>query len=89
MHPDGKLDFYFTWRDTKSSIYGYYLIITETWTDSEGVIWYKGTYGTRDTDYVLGFINASRNTWGWCRDPDTYPSEWNEGLDHFIYYHQK
>jgi hypothetical protein len=85
VDPTGILLFYPPKRDTKPSRIGY-LTITETWTDSEGVIWYKGIYGI---NYVLGFINESKNTWGWCRHRHAYPIEWNASEGHYIYYRQE
>jgi hypothetical protein len=86
VHPDGELECYFLIRSKKPYRKGYDLTITETWTDSEGVIWYKGEHGTH---YVLGFINNSEHAWGWCRDAHTYPREWAERLNYYIYHRQE
>jgi beta-lactamase regulating signal transducer with metallopeptidase domain len=83
--PDGKWECYHLITDTNPSRQGYYLTVTETWTDSEGVIWCKTTEEAGATRYQLHKISDSGNIWEVCDGPDTYPAEVDKTLPNYMY----
>jgi len=90
IYPDGKTECYQLATDTHpwrqgyyGTIQGYYGTITETWTDSEGVIWCKSTMEAGATRYQLNKISG--NTWEFCDGPDTYPNEVDISLANYMY----
>ena len=86
IYPDGKFEFYLLTTDTNPNRQGYYLTITEVWTDSEGIIWCKTTEEIGDTRYQLHKISDSGNIWETLCDPDTYPAEMDKTLRKSLYY---
>jgi beta-lactamase regulating signal transducer with metallopeptidase domain len=84
--PDGKWECYHLITDTSPSRQGYYLTVTETWTDSEGAIWCKTTEEAGATRYQLHKISDSGNTWEVCDGPDTYPVEVDKSLPNYMYF---
>jgi beta-lactamase regulating signal transducer with metallopeptidase domain len=85
IYPDGKWECYHLTTDTNPSRQGYYLPVTEAWTDSEGVIWGKSTEEAGATRYQLHRISDSGNTWEVCDGPDTYPTEMDKSLTNYMY----
>jgi beta-lactamase regulating signal transducer with metallopeptidase domain len=85
IYPDGKWECYHLTTDTNPSRQGYYLTITEAWTDSEGVMWAKSTEEAGATRYQLSRVSESGNTWEFCDGPDTYPTEVDKSLAHYMY----
>jgi hypothetical protein len=77
VYPDGKHEYYPLTTDTNPTRQGYFLTITEAWTDSAGVIWYKAIFKGPGTFYVLGKISDSGNTWEWISDGIEKPTEWD------------
>jgi hypothetical protein len=71
VYPDGKFEYYPLITDKNPSRQGYYLIITEAWIDSEGVMWGKSRGVMR---YQLNKISESGNTWEFCECTDKYPT---------------
>jgi len=84
--PDGKWICYGLKTDTNPYRQGYYLTVTETWTDSEGVIWCKSTAEEGATRYQLHKISDSGKTWEFCDGPDTYPAEMDKSLPNYMYF---
>jgi beta-lactamase regulating signal transducer with metallopeptidase domain len=83
--PDGKWECYHLITDTNPSRQGYYGTVTETWTDSEGVIWCKSKMEAGATRYQLHKISDSGNTWEICDGPDTYPAEMDKTQPNYMY----
>ena len=77
IYPDGKHEYYPLTTDTNPIWQGYFFTITEAWTDSEGVIWYKAIFKNGDTLYVLGKINESEKTLEMIGDGVNDPTEWD------------
>jgi hypothetical protein len=86
IYPDGKHEYYPLTTDTNPTRQGYFLTITETWTDSEGVIWYKSILERDETVYVLGKISNSGNKWEWIGDGIEIPIEWDTSKTRYVYY---
>ena len=86
IRPDGKWECYQLTTDTNPSRQGYYLTVTETWTDSDGNVWCKTTEEIGDTRYQLHKISDSGNTWEFLDAPDTYPSEMDKYNGNYMYY---
>ena len=84
--PDGKWECYQLTTDKNPYRQGYYLTVTEAWTDSEGIIWCKTTEEIGDTRYQLHKISDSGNIWETLCDPDTYPAEMDKTLRKSLYY---
>ena len=85
IYPDGKWECYHLTTDTNPSRQGYYLNVTEAWTDSEGIIWCKTTEEAGATRYQLHKISDSGNTGKFCDGPDTYPTEMDKSLPNYMY----
>ena len=85
IYPDGKWECYQLATDTKPSRQGYYMTVTETWTDSEGVVWCKSTSEEGATRYQLHKISDSGNIWEVCDGPDTYSVEVDKTLPNYMY----
>jgi len=85
VYPNGKLECYHLTTDTNPSRQGYYFTVTETWTDSEEVIWCKSTVEAGATRYQLHKISNSGNIWECCDGPDTYPAEVDKTLKNYMY----
>ena len=86
VYPNGKLECYHLTTDTNPSRQGYYFTVTETWTDSEEVIWCKSTVEAGATRYQLHKISNSGNIWECCDGPDTYPAEVDKTLKNYMYF---
>jgi beta-lactamase regulating signal transducer with metallopeptidase domain len=86
IYPDGKWECYQLTTDTDPSRQGYYFSVTETWTDSEGVIWCKTTENIGATVYQLHKISDSGNAWETVSDPDTYPTDVDKSLRTSMYF---
>jgi hypothetical protein len=86
IYPDGKFENYPLITDKIPKREGYYITITETWIDSEGVIWYKAKRTIPYELYDLGMINESGNSWEFISNPDTYPTEWDTSATRYPKY---
>jgi beta-lactamase regulating signal transducer with metallopeptidase domain len=86
VYSDGKWECYTLTTDTNPSRKGYYLTITEAWTDSEGVIWGKSTEEIGATRYQLHKISDSGNTWEISDCPDAHPTEMDKFDTRSMYY---
>jgi hypothetical protein len=88
VNSDGKFEFYPLTTDTSPTRQGYFLTITETWTDSEGVIWYKASRneGVEGTYYELGKISESGNTWEYIADKFNNPTDWDTSKTRYEFY---
>ena len=87
VYPDGKFEYYLLTTDTNPLRQGYLLTITEVWTDSEGIIWYKATLEEAGGPYYeLGKISESGNTWETIGDAINNPTEWDTSKTRYEYY---
>ena len=77
IHTDGKFGYYPLTTNTDPIREIYPFNFTQAWIDSEGVVWFKGTFREPYTIYTLSRITDSGNTLEIIGDSINNPTEWD------------